>query len=82
MVQRILDSAVIYVLIALLLALSAIFQTVSEETWVVNLEWVGAILFALIGLWREKRRRRLELEAELNEEEAEEDGNRTWSNRE
>lgn len=83
MAKRILNSAGIYMLIALLVALSAIFKPISDEPWVVNLEWISAIIFELIGLWQAKRRRRRELEAEALEDELEaEEENRTFSNRE
>lgn len=57
MVRRILDSSVIYVLIAILFAIAAIFKTVSSDPLVVDLLWMCAIAFALLGLWRAKRRR-------------------------
>jgi large-conductance mechanosensitive channel len=83
MAQRVLNSAGIYVLIAFLLALSAIFKTISADPWVVNFEWLSAIIFALVGLWRAKRRRRLEEEAEAEQEELEaEEEHRMFSNRE
>lgn len=67
MAKRILNSAVIYNLIAVLFALSAVFKTVSEDARVVNLLWLAAILFALIGLWRKRSSRAVEAEDEKDD---------------
>ena len=58
MVKRILDSSVLYLLISILFAMGAIGKTVSEDQLVVDLQWICAIGFALIGLWRSKRKRK------------------------
>jgi len=58
MVKRILDSSGIYLLISILLALGAVGKTISKDPFVVDLQWICAIAFGLIGLWRSKRKRK------------------------
>lgn len=58
MVKRILDSSRMYLLISILFAIGAIFKTISDNPLVVDLQWICAIAFALIGLWRSKRKRK------------------------
>ena len=58
MVKRILDSSALYLLISILFAINAILKTISDAPLVADILWICAIVFALIGLWRSKRKRK------------------------
>jgi hypothetical protein len=56
MIKWLFDSGGLYLLISILFALSAIFKSVSADPLVVNIQWLCAIVFALAGLLRSKRK--------------------------
>jgi hypothetical protein len=58
MVKRILNSSGMYLLISILFAMGAIGKTVSKDPLVLDLQWICAIVFASIGLWQSKRKRK------------------------
>ena len=57
MVKKFFDSGMIYLLISIVFAISAIFKTVSADPLVIDIQWICAIAFALLGLVRSKRKR-------------------------
>jgi hypothetical protein len=56
MVKKIYESGLIYLLISILFALGAIFKTISDDPLIVDIQWICAIMFALMGLLRSKRK--------------------------
>ena len=52
MMKKILTSAMLYFVIAVFFAASAVVKTISNDTIVINAQWFCAIVFSFLGVWR------------------------------